>query len=380
MIPCQRHLFNIPDEVAYLNCAYTSPLLRVAETAGKEAMQAKAMPWTITPEDFFSFLETARSLFAKLVGCRSDDVAIIPAVSYGVALAAKNTPLEQGQTILVLDEQFPSNVYSWRRLANENKATIRTVQRPADNDWTPAVLQAMDDKTAVVAVPNCHWTDGTLLNLSEIGKRCREIGAALVLDCIQSLGAMSFSIQEVQPDFLIAGAHKWLLGPYSFGFCYIAPKWQDGIPLEENWLNRKGSEDFTRLVEYEDDYQKGARRFDVGEASNFILSPIAAAAIQQLLDWKVEKIAETLRAKTDIIAARALELGLDVADSRVRAPHMLGLSMPKGLPQQLSARLAREKVFVSVRGNSIRVAPHLYNTERDVDRFFQVLKKMTPHS
>jgi selenocysteine lyase/cysteine desulfurase len=376
MIPCQRHLFNIPDEVAYLNCAYTSPLLRVAETAGREAMQAKAMPWTITPEDFFSSLETARLLFAKLVGCWSDDVAIIPAVSYGVALAAKNTPLEQGQTILLLDEQFPSNVYSWRRLANEKKATIRTVQRPADNDWTPAVLKAMDDKTAVVAVPNCHWTDGTLLNLSEIGKRCREIGAALVLDCIQSLGAMSFSIQEVQPDFLIAGAHKWLLGPYSFGFCYIAPKWQDGIPLEENWLNRKGSEDFSRLVEYEEDYQKGARRFDVGEASNFILSPIAAAAIQQLLDWQVEKIAETLRPKTDIIAARALELGLDVADSGVRAPHMLGLSMPKGLPKQLSPRLAREKVFVSVRGNSIRIAPHLYNTERDVDRFFEVLRKI----
>ena len=376
MIPCQRHLFNIPDEVAYLNCAYTSPLLLVAEDAGKEAMQAKAMPWSITPEDFFSSLETARSLFAKLVDCRSDDVAIIPAVSYGVALAAKNTPLQQGQTILVLDEQFPSNVYGWRRLANEKKATMRTIPRPADNDWTLAVLKAMDEKVAVVAVPNCHWTDGTLLNLSEIGKRCREIGAALVLDCIQSLGAMSFSVQEVQPDFLIAGAHKWLLGPYSFGFCYIAPKWQDGIPLEENWLNRRGSEDFSRLVEYEDEYQKGSRRFDVGEGSNFILSPIAAAAIQQLLDWQVEKIAETLRAKTDIIAARAVELGLDVADARVRAPHMLGLSMPKGLPKQLSARLAQEKVFVSVRGNSIRIAPHLYNTERDVDRFFEVLKKI----
>jgi selenocysteine lyase/cysteine desulfurase len=376
MLPCQRHRFNIPADIVYLNCAYTSPLLKDAELAGLNAVEAKRTPWIITSEDFFANLETARELFAKLIVCKSDDVAIIPAVSYGVALAARNLPLQQGQVIIVLDDQFPSNVYSWRKLASRKGASLSTVQRPANNNWTSAVLETIGEKTGVVAVPNCHWTDGTLLDLSQIGAKCRSVGASLVVDGTQSLGAMPFSVGEIQADFVIATAHKWLLGPYSFGFCYVAPTWQGGVPLEENWLNRAGSEDFAGLVDYRDEYRPGARRFDVGEASNFILSPIAVAALRQILDWKVENIAESLRSKTNLIAARAKELGLRVADAQTRSPHLLGLSMRNGLPKDLSSLFAREKVYVSVRGNSIRVSPHLYNTEEDLDRFFEVLQKV----
>ncbi len=376
MLPCQRHRFNVPADIVYLNCAYTSPLLHDAELAGQNAVEAKRTPWNITSEDFFANLETVRELFAKLIGCNSGDVAIIPAVSYGVALAAKNLPLQQGQVIVVLDDQFPSNVYSWRKLASRKGASLSTVQRPVNNDWTSAVLEAIGENTGVVAVPNCHWTDGTLLDLRQVGAKCRSVGASLVVDGTQSLGAMPFSVREVQADFVIATAHKWLLGPYSFGFCYVAPKWQGGIPLEENWLNRAGSEDFAGLVDYEDEYRPGARRFDVGEASNFILSPIAVAALQQILDWKVENIAGSLRTKTNLIAARAKKLGLRVADAQARSPHLLGLSMRNSLPRDLSSLLAREKVYVSVRGNSIRVSPHLYNTEEDLERFFEILQKV----
>jgi len=310
MIPNQRHLFDLPDDVAYLNIAYTAPLLHAAANAGRDAIQAKQNPWTISSTDFFSSVETVRDLFAGIVGCNSDCVAIIPAVSYGIALAAKNLPVEKGQSIVVLHDQFPSNVYSWRSLASQKNAVVKTVPRPVDNDWTPALLESIEDNTAVVAVSNCHWTDGTLIDLEKIGERCRSKGAALVIDGIQSLGAMPFSIERVQPDFLVAGTHKWLLGPYSFGFCYVDSKWHDGMGLEENWMNRAESEDFSRLVDYRDNYQKGARRFDMGESSNFILSPIAAAALRQILDWGVENIAVTLQAKTDAIADRAKEMDL----------------------------------------------------------------------
>ncbi|UCF91006.1 MAG: aminotransferase class V-fold PLP-dependent enzyme [Desulfobacterales bacterium] len=378
MIPCQRPLFDIPEDVAYFNCAYTAPLLRAAQAAGQTAMKAKAAPWTITPPDFFVTTESVRKLFAQLIGCPADRIALIPAVSYGIALAAQNLPLARGQAIVVLAEQFPSNIYSWQRLADRKQARITTVSRPVDCDWTPAVLQAIDDQTAIAALPNCHWTDGTLLDLVRIAEKCRAVGAALVVDGTQSLGAMPFSIAAVQPDFLVTTAHKWLLGPYSFGFCYVAPRWQSGIPLEENWLNRAGSEDFARLVDYRHDYQPGARRFDVGEVSNFILAPVAQIALRQLLDWQVAKTAETLRAKTGAIADRAVQLGLDVAPAATRGPHMLGLSMPGGLAAELSARLAREKVYVSVRGDSIRISPHLYNNDADLERFLTVLEKVIP--
>lgn len=373
MIPCQRHLFNIPEHITYLNCAYTSPLFSKGEQAGKKAIEAKTTPWKITPDDFFKSVETVRALFARLIQTGADNVAIIPSVSYGIALAAKNVKLEKGQSIVVLEDQFPSNIYSWQGAAKEKGAFIITIKRPANNDWTSAVLSAIDENTAVAALPNCHWTDGTLVDLVQVGEKCRAVGAALVVDGTQSLGAMPFSIQEVQPDFLITTAHKWLLGPYSLGFCYSAPKYHSGIPLEENWLNRAGSQDFSRLVDYRDEYQPGARRFDMGEASNFILAPVAAASLEQLLEWKVENIAAALKDKTDYIAQQAKALGMDTAPEYARSPHMLGLLLPNGVAGKLSAQLAAENIYVSVRGDSIRIAPNVYNDDRDIERFLKVL-------
>jgi len=376
MIPCQRDMFDIPENITYLNCAYTSPLLKAAQQAGRAAIQAKANPWTIKSDDFFSSAETARGLFAQLLGCSPDNIALVPAVSYGIALAAGNLPVARGQSIVVLQDQFPSNVYVWMQAAHEKNAVVKTVQRPPDSDWTPAVLEAIDSKTAVVAVPNCHWTDGTLLDLGRISERCRTVQAALVVDGIQSIGAMPFSIDTVQPDFLVAASHKWLLGAYSFGFCYVAPKWHGGKPLEENWFNRAGSEDFSRLVDYRESYQPGARRFDQGEASNFILAPIAAAGIRQLLEWGVANISQTLQRKTDDIAARAEQMGLAVAPGSLRAPHMIGVSRPGGFNKDLPLLLAQDNIFVSVRGESVRIAPHLYTTDEDIDRLFAVFEKV----
>jgi len=376
MIPCQRDMFDIPENITYLNCAYTSPLLKAAQQAGRAAIQAKANPWTIKAEDFFSTAETARALFARLVGCSPDDVALVPAVSYGIALAARNLPVARNQAIVVLQDQFPSNVYPWMRVAHEKNAMVKTVQRPPDSDWTPAVLDAIDSDTAVVAVQNCHWTDGSLLDLVQIGEKCRTVNAALVVDGIQSIGAMPFSLEKVQPDFLVAASHKWLLGAYSFGFCYVAPKWHAGTPLEENWFNREGSEDFARLVDYRESYQPGARRYDQGEASSFILAPIAAAGIRQILEWGVENISQTLQSKTDYIADRAQQMGLHVAPAHARAPHMIGVAKPGGFRKDLPLLLARENIFVSVRGESVRISPHLFSTDEDINRLFTVLERV----
>jgi selenocysteine lyase/cysteine desulfurase len=341
--------------------------------AGQAALHSKVAPWTITGERFFELVERNRRLFAGLVAAAPDDVAIVPAVSYGIALAAMNLPVESGRSIVVLQDQFASNVYSWTRAAAANGARMVFVPRPADHDWTRAVLEVLDSRTAVAALPNVHWFDGTLLDLVRIGRRCREVGAALVVDGTQSVGALPFSVPDVQPDFLVTTAHKWLMGPYSFGFCYVAPRRQAGRPLEENWMNRAGAEDFSRRVDYSEGYRAGARRFDVGEASNFILAPVAAAALEQVQEWGVGNIAAALKAKTDLIAVRVKDLGFDTPPATARSPHMIGISRPGGFAPDLPERLAREKVFVSLRGETIRIAPHLYNTEADLERLFQAL-------
>jgi selenocysteine lyase/cysteine desulfurase len=369
----QRELFEIPEGVAYLNCAYMSPQLRPVREIGERAVARKSRPWEITPGDFFEDAEKTRALFARLVGAEAEGVALIPSVSYGIAVAAANVKVEPGENILILEDQFPSNVYAWGELAARKDAKLVTVPRPADHDWTSAVLGHLDENTAVVAVPNCHWTDGSILDLARVGARAREARAALAVDGIQSLGAHAFDVAEVGPDFLVASAYKWLLGPYGVGFMYVGEEYRDGVPIEHNWINRRGSEDFSGLVDYQEVFQPGARRYDVGERSNFVLLPMANEALRQILDWGVENVSETIGRLTDLIEEEAKKHGIEAIPAKRRARHMVGLKLGSAAPEDLATRLAEERIFVSVRGETVRVSPHLYNTAEDVDRLFAVL-------
>jgi selenocysteine lyase/cysteine desulfurase len=128
--------------------------------------------------DFFEDSETARRLFAELISADADEVALIPAASYGPSLAAANLPMRPGQRIVLLEDEFPSNVYPWRDLAARVGGSVEVVARSDDFDWTRTLLERIDDRTAVAAVPNCHWTDGSLVDLGRVGKRAREWGGA----------------------------------------------------------------------------------------------------------------------------------------------------------------------------------------------------------
>src|SRR5262245_26391360 len=374
-LPSQRHLFNIPHEVAYLNCAFMSPLPKVSIAAGEQGLQRKAQPWRIESCDFFNDSETVRGLFARIINANTDDIALIPAVSYGMAQAAHNVPVHPGQKILTLAEEFPSNIYPWLDLTQRTGASMISVPRPDDDDWTSAVLAHMDDSVAIVATPHCHWTDGGLIDLEVIGAACRQMGSVLCIDATQSLGALPFDIKKIDPDFLAAGTYKWLLGPYSTGFLYVAPRWQQARPVEQNWIARKGSENFAALVNYQDEFQPGARRFDVGERSNFALNPVVRASLELLLSWDITRVLATLKMRNNSIAVRAKEeLGLSSVPARRRADHYLGLRFTGPVPNGLTSRLAAADVYVSVRGHSMRVTPHVWNTEHDVERLFAELK------
>jgi len=375
MLPCQRHLFDIPDDVAYLNCAYMSPLMKPVLEAGIAGLTRKTHPWELTPDKFFTGAEEFRATAAQVVGCSSDSIAIVPSASYGIATAARNLPVKKGQSILVLAEQFPSNYYAWQRLAEETGAALKVVPWPEDHDWTAAVLHSLTADVAIAALPHVQWTSGGKLDLVRIGEACRQLGAALVLDLTQSLGALPFSVRDVQPDFAVAACYKWLLGPYSVGVLYVAPKWHSGIPLEENWIQRANAQDFSSLILYTENYDEGARRFDMGERANFALLPAAVGAMKQLLQWDVEQISETSGALNRQLAAAASELGFSSPPDELRGAHYLCLRKKAGIPKDLLEMLAREKVFVSVRGSSMRVTPHVYNSAADAERLIACLRQ-----
>jgi selenocysteine lyase/cysteine desulfurase len=187
---------------------------------------------------------------------------------------------------------------------------------------------------------------------------------------------LPFRVSDVLPDFAVAANYKWLLGPYTAGILYVAPKWHGGTPLEEGWIQRANARDFSSLILYSDQYDAGARRFDMGERSNFALLPAAVRAMQQILEWGIEEISVTSGAMNRRLAVAAAELGFNAPKEPLRAPHYLCLRRSDAIPPELTHVLAREKVYVSVRGTSMRVAPHVYNTERDCDRLIGCLRQI----
>ncbi len=371
-----RDLFDIPEGITYLNCASMAPQLRSVTEAGLRAVRAKASPWKLSGPEWFSDSEKLRALAAQVMGTDSDAVTLVPAASYGIATAAANLPLLPGQTIVILHQQFPSNVYAWYELAKKKGARVVVAQREPGENWTDALLRAIDDSTAIVAVPQCHWTDGSKVDLERVSERTHTVGAGLVIDASQSLGARPLDLERIRPDFLVAVGYKWLLGPYALGYLYVAPKWREsGIPLEQSWIARAGSDDFSRLVDHTDAYRPGARRFDMGESPQFVLAPMAIAALQQILAWGIERIEQTLSLLTERVAQLTAEIDYSVLPAEQRSAHLIGIRPANGIPVGLPKLLQDANVFLSVRGDSIRIAPYLYNDRGDIERLFEVLQR-----
>jgi selenocysteine lyase/cysteine desulfurase len=371
----ERDLFEIPQSVSYLNCANMSPQLRRVTQAGVAAVRAKASPWTLRAGDWFAPTERLRTLFAGIINADPDGVAIVPSVSYGIALAAANVPVAPGQSIVLLDGEFPSNFYAWRQSTRRGGAVLRVVARPLAGDWTDPVLEAIDSTTAIVAVPNCHWTDGRFVDLDRVGAAARAVGAALVIDGSQSVGAYPLDVGSIQPDFLVTVGYKWLLGPYGLAYLYVAPRWRaSGVPLEHSWLTRAGAENFAALTDYSDSYRPGARRFDMGEFPQFVLTAMAIAALEQLIGWGMKYVQDTVAVLTSRVEKGALRAGAEALRRSDRVGHLIAIRPRRGVGDDLVSALAAARVYVSVRADALRVAPHVFNTEADIDRLMGVVR------
>jgi len=376
----RKHLFDIPSDVIYLNAASISPITQATRDAGVYGVERKRTPWSLEFDDFFKGGEAAKQVFSQLINATSNDIALIPSVSYGLQIAANNIPVKAGQNIVILEDQYPSDYYCWKDSVVKNKASLKTVLLPADYDWTSAILEAIDDNTAIVSTPNCHWTDGTIIDLCAVGKRCRDVGAALVVDATQSLGVCPFDIEEVQPDFLVCANYKWLLGPYSVAFLYVAPGFQGGAPLEFNPFSKKTANDpmywFGGKLKYVDAFREGARRFDCGESANFILLPMVISAIEQILDWGVDKTAQHLQGLTQQLIDVCAPLGLRHAPMEKLAGHMVGFRFDTPFPVGLHDKLEAEGIYIGLRGNCMRISPHIYNDAQDIKVFGEKLKML----
>lgn len=383
MHTCQKHLFQLPNDITYLNCAYQSPLMKSLEAIGHQAVSKKLLPHLYTTDDFFKPVEKLKQTFARLIHAADfERIAVIPSVSYGMATVAHNVSLQAHQNVVIAAEQFPSNVYPWMRLCGEAKAELRIVSPPdtfekRGEKWNEKILQAIDAHTHLVAIGNVHWADGTLFDLMAIRQKTRACGALLVIDGTQSVGALPIDVQTLQPDALVCAGYKWLLGPYNLGLAFYGEYFDEGRPLEENWYNRVGSDQFQGLADYQERYRPKAYKYSVGEQSSFIHLPMLTAALEQLLAWEVPTIQAYCRDITHEAILTLQQMGCVIEEERYRTHHLWGIRLPDAQYfAPLQQALAQHQIYVSYRGDAIRVAPHVYNDTQDLQKMVSQFQKV----
>ena len=381
MLPSQRALFDIPRDVAYLNAAAWSPLPRATLEAARIAASRKAQPWKLAADFSERQHARARAAAAALIGADPHDVALVSSVSYGVAIAGKVLTLARGSRALVLENDHTSPVLEWITRADTQGFTVETVRQPADGDWTAAVLEAIERPGApplsLASISSVHWSDGALLDLQKIRDALRLRGAALLVDATHTAGVVTTDVKALDPDFLVFPTYKWLLGPYGRAFVYIAKRHQNGVPLEQTAFGRRNVKAENPVYFADTRYLPDARRFDMGERDHFISMEMAAIGMEMMANWGADAVVARLSALTRRIADNLKSSNVKRPDDRFRAPHILCLRFPNSALGEIIAKLAHEQIYVAPRLGRMRISPHVYNDEADVDRFVAAVTRAT---
>jgi len=380
MLASQRDLFDIPRHVCYLNSASYSPLPLRTQEAGRAAVGRKGQPWTQDAGFADRQNERARSAAARLINADPGDVALIPAISYGVATAAKVLSISRGSRVIVLENDHSSPVLEWHARAEAQGFAVETVKQPADGDWTSAVLATIERTGAppvsLASISSVHWSDGGMLDIEQIQAALRRHGAMFLIDATQGAGVLAIDVKRLDPDVVIFPTYKWLLGPYGRAFLYMAKRHQNGVPLEQISAARRNVRAENAVYFTDLAYVDDARRYDMGERDYFVSMEMAAIGMEMLSDWGAAAVSERIAMLTDRIADGVRELGVDVLERRLRSPHILSLGFAGGLPDGLIEKLAGENIFVALRLGRMRVSPHVFNDEADADRFVAMLTKI----
>ena len=367
------------DGRVWLNAAHQGPLPRAAVEALEAAVAMKRAPHGIDDADFLTVPRDLREALGRLIGAPPEEVILGNSASYGVQILAQSTTWRPGDEVLVVEGDFLANIFPWLPF-EEAGLSVRTVE-PAGGVVEPEELEAaVTPRTRVFCTSWVNTFTGHLADLVGLGRACRDHGVTFVVNATQALGRRPLDVSELPLDALTCAGYKWLCGPYATGFAWFHPRLVESLtPRQAYWLAMPDDADLD--LNDEGDYELrddlGARAFDVFGTANFFDYMPWQASVEYLVDRGVERAAE----HTDGLVRRLVE-GLDDAGYRIEGPAedprlsivVASHSDPDRNPR-LNEALAEAGIDVALRAGNLRIAPHLYNGEDDVDRALAVLRQ-----
>lgn len=376
MSPRYATYFDLDENVSYLNAAYMSPMPRSADASARAGLAEKMRPWTRNRAAGEETVEDVRALAGKLIGATADDIAIVNSVSYGIALACANLRVTAGSRLLFLEDEHHSAALSMRALARRSGAVADPVLRPADGDWTQAVLMHIDADERPISLAMLtpvHWMDGTIVDVERVARVLKARGAFVIVDATQAAGVTPIDIGRMQADFVVFPTYKWLLGPYGCALLYVAPQHQDGLPFEEHAFNHAGPIVPLAPRGPAPAYAPGARRFDRGEIEGYITMPMARAGLSYVTDIAPGVLSSHIADLTRFAAAGLRERGIATAAATLQSPHILSFRLDPLHVQAFPVAMEAAGVVVTCRYGLCRVSPHIYNSRGDIQKLLDTI-------
>lgn len=361
-------------DTVYLNNASIGPIPERTRRALDQFTAKRTAPHLLPDRDLFGMLQHARELVAELINGDAGEIALAVNTGFGLSLAANALPLDPGDVVLVSDREFPANMYPWLL---QRRRGVQVEVAPCTPDGWPdedALLERLrDPRVKVLAVSFVQFANGYRADLGRLGAACREHGAWFVVDGIQGVGNTVLDVRQTPVDILACGGQKWLLSPWGSGFVYVRRELVAQLePAVTGWMAFEGTDDFSRLTEYNPTFRSDARRFEL------ITLPFQdfyglSESVRMLLDLGIRDIAEVTRALHEPLLRWADERGVRIASPRDEAHRSAILCVAPPKPVDAYHALKRAHVVCSLREGAIRLAPHCYNTMEEMEKVVEVL-------
>ena len=362
------------DERIYLNNASTGPLTQRAVAASAEVIAERSEPFGVNDAKNFAMLARTRTLAAGLIGADAAEIAILTNTTYGINIAAQAFPWERGDVVLVHDREFPANMYPWLSLEKRGVIVRRIPPAGLLPDEDALIAAIAEPRVKAVSVSWVGFSTGFKADLPRIGAACRARGARFVVDAIQGLGADFLSVRDCSIDLLACGGQKWLMSPWGSGFAYVRQELIATLdPNPVGWMSVKGSDDFTRLLDYDLTWRDDARRFEVLTLPFQDIAGLGAslALFHELGPGSVAARVASLASEIVAWADGRSDITLVTPRDPARRAGIVSLITTDSAAS--SARLRAAGVAHSLREGTIRLAPHVYNTSDEIHRALALL-------
>jgi cysteine desulfurase / selenocysteine lyase len=365
------------ENATYLNVAGNGPMPKVSLRAAQAAIEWKKFPQRVPDEAYFDVPNRIRASIAQLIGAKADEIALTTGASTGMAAVAYGLSWKPGDEVITAKGEFPLQYTTWRPMEEREGLTLKVVA-PSERFITAEdLIAALSPKTRLVSVSLTRFDDGSMVDAAKLAVACHAQGTLLLLDASQCCGAIPMNVDELGADFIVCAGYKWLLSPYGTGFFWARSEHAAKMrPGPFYWTAAEGASHFGSLVFSQPKMAAGARRWDAAETASYFNLSAMAVSLEFVLRMKPETVAAHNRALMELMFERLPKdrcVAASPLDAARRGPYACFSGRTPEKTAELYKKLQAENVFVSLREGNLRVSPHVFNTERDIDRLIAVV-------